>query len=304
MNALHPNQSDSSHNANAASSLKILLAEDNFVNQRLALMQLEQLGYQADLVSDGEAVLQALQNQAYDIILMDVHMPKMCGITATQEICQRYPKEQRPYIIALTACAEEQDAANCLAAGMQGYVTKPIEPAALTQALEQAKHHRQHADEKDSGEISPTPTENTESSPAQSSEHAESNQVDANQRLEKADIQAIPILDEQVIASICKMAGPAAPELLKQLFSNYQSEAPVMLENIYRAIETNDCTAMYKAAHSLRSSSANLGLLQLSKVCELIEDQGREEKMVNLDEYKPVLQARYRAAQAEFIRYT
>ncbi|NEQ43514.1 MAG: response regulator [Leptolyngbya sp. SIOISBB] len=118
--------------------LKILVAEDNLVNQKLALHLLKRMGYRADIVSNGEEVLQALHRQSYDVVLMDLQMPEMDGLTATQEICQRYTAADRPHIIAMTANAMEGDRERCLDAGMNDYVSKPIRLPELTAALQRA----------------------------------------------------------------------------------------------------------------------------------------------------------------------
>ena len=121
-----------------SNALKILLAEDNRINQELALLLLKKWGYQADVVGSGLEVLQALERQPYQIILMDVHMPEMDGLTATRKIQDLYPPHQRPYIIALTASAMQGDRERCIAAGMQHYLTKPINPTELMQVLQEA----------------------------------------------------------------------------------------------------------------------------------------------------------------------
>jgi len=109
--------------------LRILLAEDNIVNQKVELLLLKRLGYQADLVSNGQEVLDAISRQSYDVILMDVQMPEMDGLTATRHICQNY--SQRPWIVALTANAMQEDRETCLEAGMDDYISKPIRQADL-----------------------------------------------------------------------------------------------------------------------------------------------------------------------------
>ena len=124
---------------NRPKTLKILIAEDNRVNQQVALHLLKKIGYQPDVVGNGWEVLQALERQTYQIILMDVQMPEMDGISATQRIHQTYPVHQRPYIIALTASAMKGDREKCLAAGMQSYLTKPIQPDALAHILREAE---------------------------------------------------------------------------------------------------------------------------------------------------------------------
>lgn len=115
--------------------LRILVAEDVVVNQRVISLLLEKLGYCADIVSDGFEVLEALQRQPYDVILMDVRMPEMDGFTATQRINQEFPLHQRPRIIAMTAEAMRGDRDKCLAAGMDDYISKPIRLEELKQAL-------------------------------------------------------------------------------------------------------------------------------------------------------------------------
>lgn len=119
-------------------SLRILLAEDNRVNQKLALSMLRKLGYQVDLAINGVEVLQALHRRSYDVVLMDVEMPEMDGLTATRRICQEWCASQRPRIIALTSFALKGDREKCLEAGMDDYVTKPIAFPELLNALEKA----------------------------------------------------------------------------------------------------------------------------------------------------------------------
>jgi PAS domain S-box-containing protein len=108
------------------SSIRVLLAEDNPVNQKVMLKMLERLGYHADVASDGQEVLQALEREHYDIILMDIQMPKMDGLEAARAIRQRFPAEAQPRIIAITAYALAGDKERCLKAGMDGYISKPV----------------------------------------------------------------------------------------------------------------------------------------------------------------------------------
>jgi CheY-like chemotaxis protein/nitrogen-specific signal transduction histidine kinase len=116
-------------------SLRILLAEDNLVNQKVAIHMLKKIGYQADVVMNGLEAIETLQKSIYDVVLMDLQMPKMDGIEATRHIISRFPPERRPQIVAMTANAMEGDREICLAAGMNDYITKPINIEQLAKAL-------------------------------------------------------------------------------------------------------------------------------------------------------------------------
>ena len=114
--------------------LRILLAEDNVVNQKLALRLLEQMGYRADLASNGIEAIESLERQTYDVILMDVQMPEMDGLDAAREI-RKLTSATQPHIIAMTANAMEGDRELCIAAGMDDYISKPIRVNELVDAL-------------------------------------------------------------------------------------------------------------------------------------------------------------------------
>jgi CheY-like chemotaxis protein len=121
------------------SSLRILLAEDNALNQKVALRILDKLGYCADVASNGLEALEALEQQTYDVVLMDVQMPEMDGLDASRRICARWPDESRPRIIAMTANAMIEDREACFAAGMDDYVAKPVRPDELAEALSRGR---------------------------------------------------------------------------------------------------------------------------------------------------------------------
>ncbi|MGC1817565.1 MAG: GAF domain-containing protein [Casimicrobiaceae bacterium] len=117
--------------------LRILLAEDNVVNQKLAMRILQQMGYRADLASNGLEAVESVGRQTYDVVLMDVQMPEMDGLDASREICARWGPQERPRIVAMTANAMQGDRDMCLAAGMDDYLTKPIRVERLVEALSQ-----------------------------------------------------------------------------------------------------------------------------------------------------------------------
>ncbi len=129
-----PPTSDSS--TDKVSPLRILLAEDNLTNQKVALLILKRLGYRADAVASGNEVISALEERPYDLILMDVQMPEMDGLEATKHIRAHLRAEEQPYIIAMTANAMTGDREACLAAGMNAYLSKPVRTEELKAAIQ------------------------------------------------------------------------------------------------------------------------------------------------------------------------
>jgi CheY-like chemotaxis protein len=119
--------------------LDILLAEDNVVNQKVALLLLDRLGYRADVAASGQEVIDAIQRQHYDVILMDVHMPEMDGIEATQRLFELLPADAHPYVIAMTAAAMQEDRERCRQVGMHNFISKPVKVEELVRALLQAR---------------------------------------------------------------------------------------------------------------------------------------------------------------------
>jgi len=115
--------------------LRVLLAEDHLVNQKVALKVLKQMGYGADVAHNGREVLEALARQTYDVVLLDVQMPEMDGLEAARRICAAASNNARPRLIAMTANAMEGDRERCLAAGMDDYLSKPIRVPDLQEAL-------------------------------------------------------------------------------------------------------------------------------------------------------------------------
>ncbi|MFP4099811.1 response regulator [Coleofasciculus sp.] len=231
---------------------RILLAEDNRVNQKFAVLLLKKLGYQADVVSNGAEVLKALHSQSYDVVFMDVEMPEMDGLTATRQIREQWAAGECPRIIALTAYARRGDREQCLAAGMDDYMTKPIELPKLLQALQNLSDSDgglNIGDEGDKGDkkgVFPVP---------QTLNYTESE-----------------VLDAKVWQSLEKLAGAKAHVVLDKIVGEYLEDAPERLQAIQSAIATQDAEALRQAAHSFRSSSANLGAVTLSLMCKELEN--------------------------------
>jgi CheY-like chemotaxis protein len=123
------------HGLGARHPLRILLAEDNPVNQKLALRLLDRMGYRADVAGNGLEAIAAIEGSNYDVVLMDIQMPELDGLEATRRIRRRWPGDDGPRIVAMTANAMDGDREACLAAGMDDYISKPIAPEALQASL-------------------------------------------------------------------------------------------------------------------------------------------------------------------------
>jgi CheY-like chemotaxis protein len=209
--------------------LRILLAEDNLVNQKVALLILQKMGYRADVAANGIEVLDALDRQRYDVILMDVQMPELDGLEATRALRARAPADRQPRIIAMTAEAMQGDREMCLAAGMDDYVSKPVRVEELVRALAQ-------------------------SSPRV---RADSDELDRK------------ILDE------LRDAASDAPQIIEELLGLFQRNAPKLIADLRHAAETQDAEKLRRAAHALKSASANLGARALAALCQEMETAGR-----------------------------
>jgi PAS domain S-box-containing protein len=284
--------------------LRILLAEDNRVNQQVALLTLKQLGYQADLVSNGQEALEALRRQPYDVVLMDVEMPQMDGLTATRLICQEWttermledggkesrvtqtdvltthPESQRPRIIAMTAYAMAGDRQKCMEAGMDDYISKPIQEQELIRALQLCQSAI--------GESRKLPPQECWVAP------------------DKVD--APPVLDSRVLNSLRQMAGTKAATILRQIIDHYREDAPQQLQDIRDAVAAGDAQALRQSAHTLRSSSANLGAINLSHLCKELEMMGRAGTTTNAPEWIAQVEVEYEkvkvALQLEYKQFS
>ena len=237
------------------SSLRILLAEDHPVNQEVMSLILNKIGYSAEIVDDGLEVIEALRKTDYDLILMDVEMPQMDGITATRRICEEWEVGKRPYIIALTAYATTEDRKKCLAAGMNDYLVKPITAKKLQQTLQRV------AIELSKTKIAIEDIEDKADKENQKDNLSERKQGQA-------------VLNRSVLDSIRKMGSEKGNKIILQVIESYLEDSPQRIEAIGSAIASQDATALHQSAHALRSGSATIGAEYLSHLCKELEDLG------------------------------
>ncbi len=217
--------------------LRILVAEDNPVNVKLAVLLLSRLGYRPDVAGNGKEAVEAVARQTYDVVLMDVQMPEMDGVEATRQIVRTLGPRSRPRIIALTAGVLATERQACLDAGMDEFLNKPIVAADLVAAL--ARCERREPD------LPP----DTGKSPL--------------------DIEARdPDFDLRVLAT---MRDGHRPDDLREVADLFVGELPRQLEAVQRHHDARNWPKLARAAHALRSSAESLGVVGLAATCRAIE---------------------------------
>lgn len=239
--------------------LRILVAEDNTVNQKVLLKVLERFGYRADAVGNGLEVLDALMRQPYDVILMDVQMAEMDGLETTRIIRQQWPLDRQPYIVAMTAMALPGDREACLAAGMNDYISKPVRFDELMSVLRRVQP-LSTADVPASylvtGKDSRTPT-----SPF------------------PAEVASEPTLDFGPLRELQEIVGPAGQELLLDLSNTYLRDSAQVLKAMGEEIKTHNFREIERLAHNLKSSSGQLGARRLSALCLKMETAAQQDQL-------------------------
>ena len=221
---------------------RILLAEDNPVNQRVEQLMLARMGYRADVAADGYEVLDALRRQRYDLILMDVQMPGMDGLEATRRLRAEMPAERQPRIIAVTASVLANQREACFAAGMDDFVGKPVGFAELRSALLRA-----------GGQASPAPP-----APAPPPE-------------------ALPdaSLDLALLDGLRRLGEVTNKPLVQEIVDSFLAEAPRRLALLRDALGREDAKDLAFLAHSLKGSSGQIGAVRVAALSLELEQKGR-----------------------------
>jgi signal transduction histidine kinase/DNA-binding NarL/FixJ family response regulator len=232
----------------ASLPLTILVVDDLPVNQKVAIKMLEWLGYAPDCVSDGLSACDRVQQQSYDLVLMDVQMPGMDGYEAT-ELMRQLPSvtPDQPWIVAMTAHSNQQDRQRSLQTGMNDFLSKPILLRTLTDCL--VRYGQTYHPDKMAQLSLPAMAQPDPSTPNPDS----------------------PLLDRDMIDSIRAMAGDEADSLLTELITNYQEDASRCLQQLHQAIQDQEGGQIRHQAHALRSMSLNLGALSLGHLCQDLE---------------------------------
>jgi PAS domain S-box-containing protein len=240
--------------------LSILLAEDDAVNQMVALHMLEKLGYRADVAANGLEALDALRRQDYDVILMDHQMPEMDGVTATGKIRREWSEDKQPWIVAMTADALEGDKERFLEAGMDDYVPKPIMFNDLADAL-------------------------ARSLPGDDAS------VDSPDGLAKdsapEDVEPIDV------ANFEDRLGPSSSAILPNLVSLFVDEAEPVIVELRQAANDGNWARLESLGHRLSGSSSNISALQFNAACQLLRQEAKEHNQEKVGQAVAELEQEY-----------
>jgi signal transduction histidine kinase/CheY-like chemotaxis protein/HPt (histidine-containing phosphotransfer) domain-containing protein len=215
---------------------RLLLAEDNAVNQKVATRTLEKLGYYVDTVANGAEAVEKLHNGLYDAVLMDCQMPEMDGYAATREIRRREGVGPRAIVIAMTASAMSGDREKCLAAGMDDYVTKPVRSEELQKTLQ--RHLVK----------------------------------DAQARLAVPGEASVDLAsDVELVGRVKELEREVGSAAMQELIGDFLSETAKSLDRLQNAIHRSDSSGALETLHTIVDCSANVGAVRLAEMCSRLE---------------------------------
>jgi signal transduction histidine kinase/CheY-like chemotaxis protein/CHASE2 domain-containing sensor protein len=243
-----------------SSHLRILVAEDNKVNQKVALNQLKNLGYTADLACDGEEVLAKIADRDYDAILMDCHMPRLDGYAATREIRLREGKSRHTAIIALTASAMKEDRELAMLAGMDDFLSKPVRKDELSAKLTQWT--QQPLPTAIVGEVIAT-TDLQSDSPA---DRCDDEAALASDRHTNGDLDRSAV-DLDYIHQL----SDGNPELERKILQVFVNNTQAQLKLIYAALADRDLVKIEQHLHTIKGASANVGAVAIEQLAIVLE---------------------------------
>jgi CheY-like chemotaxis protein len=238
--------------------LRVLLVEDDATNRDVALLMLSQLGYQAGIAENGVEALAAVQSESYDVVLMDIQMPEMDGMEATRLIRSELPEHLQPTIVAMTATVTAEFQALCLGAGMDQHLPKPVRIAQLAATLGNwsPRQRKAHDFESDSAADTTHPTEPRTS-------------IISPLMISRSDDLAV--CDPAILDALVADLGTDGKEILEDIIGTFLDDEASRLAVIAEAVSAVDGEALAFTAHAIKSASATLGLLALSRAASNLE---------------------------------
>ncbi len=245
----------------------ILVAEDNAINQKVALKMLSKMNITADIAINGVEAVNAVRNKRYDIVFMDVQMPEMDGLEATKRIREVETPPLHTTIVAMTANALQGDRERCLEAGMDDYLSKPIKQADLKAMIEK---------------------------------WTSMNIQESNNTVQSISSTTHQVIDPKRIAEIIELGDES---LLLELLALFLADGKISINEIETSLKTNDAVLLRESSHKLKGSSANLGISALQQICSSIEDFARNNEIENSRPFLQPLLKEFEIVQ-QYIRKT
>ena len=253
--------------------LRLLLADDNLINQKVGVKMLQRLGYRPEVAANGVEVMKLLEQQPFDLIFLDVQMPEMDGLEAARRINAQWPDARRPRLVAMTGNALDGDREKCIAAGMDDYVAKPVRIAELQGVIERWGMERRTTAAGGAVVVSPV------ASPAP---------------------VAVAVLDETIIAELNDMKSKDGVPLLHELIDLFAQNAPKHLEQIKNAGDNLEQLGF--AAHVFRGMSLNLGANALGNLCQELETLALGGNTFGIPALIPKIEAAFKDTSVAFAR--
>lgn len=301
--AMHPKTAPEStqsveadHTASVRSGSRFLLAEDNNVNQLLAETLLRNMGHDVVIVSNGQQAVNAYRDDSsFDIILMDVQMPLLDGIGATEQIREYERQQGLPGvpIIALTAHAMAADQSRCLDAGMDDYVTKPIDKSLLQTAI--AKQLGKNAARESTQDTGPTREFVGRRRSDGSAPNSESDSTEMSSTDETECFAEFPVFDLEDLQS---RVGDNL-DLIEKIVGIFESSSQQYIHDFQQAVSSNDAEAANNAAHALKGAAASLGGKRCAEVARVLEYASRDGDAATLQQHAPSLGPQVEQLQEE-----
>ncbi|WP_328388238.1 response regulator [Streptomyces sp. NBC_00400] len=275
--------------------LRILLAEDNVVNQQLIVRMLRKIGHSVETVGNGAEALESLRHKLYDVVLMDVQMPVMDGLDASRRIHRSLSAADRPYIIALTANAMSEDRDACLAAGMDDYLRKPLRGVDLAEALDRvppgAPAPGPDAARPARRPETTAPARGPEAAPPAPGPETAPREPEAGPGTEAS---ALPVLDTPTFQ---RLIGSLGNEFVSRLIDVFLEDSPQLTESLRRSLDEGDGSELRRAAHTLKSHAQTFGFPRLVQPCQDAEDLGATGDLREAAPLVTRIEGEYRAAR-------
>jgi two-component system, sensor histidine kinase len=296
---------------------RVLVAEDNAINQEIIGALLQRLGANATIVGNGALALAALRTGRFDVVLMDCNMPVMDGYEATRRIRAEPVRNSIP-IIALTANALAEDRQRCMDAGMDDFLSKPIPMSSLAKAL---ARWAPAAASQGAGPVQPKAVQPPTTQPKGAQPDGARPQDALADGLSPQELQSVPgplqqieararqpqsvpaeelqpvnavALDAEALDNIRVLQKPGSPNLLEKLIARYYEDTPRLIAQIQEALRQGDAPAVERATHQLKSSRANLGASRFADDCKNLEMLARSKSLQGAEPLLAALQIEYR----------